>query len=59
MLSPRLLEILTPLFCELEELGRQDAEGGTLDLDEFVDAVSRLYDQVAHPDKHILMNSVA
>lgn len=51
-LSPELLEIMTPLFCELEELGKaegddNDEEGGggnTLDIDEFVDALGRLYE---------------
>jgi Ca2+-binding EF-hand superfamily protein len=48
-LSPELLEIMTPLFCELEELGKtHDSEGepesSTLDIDEFVDALGRLYE---------------
>lgn len=43
--SPTLLEIMTPLFCELEELGKsEDPEQATLDIDEFVDALGRLYD---------------
>ena len=49
-LSHELLEVLTPLFCELEELGKsEDPQGQSLDLDEFVDALGRLYDQVPHP----------
>jgi Ca2+-binding EF-hand superfamily protein len=53
-LSPELLEIMTPLFCELEELGKGDTNGGeeeeeTLDIEEFVDALGRLYEQVSHP----------
>ena len=48
--SPGLLEIMTPLFCELEELGKsEDPEQATLDIDEFVDALGRLYDQVPNP----------
>lgn len=61
-LSPDLLEIMTPLFCELEELGKKalennadDDNASTLDLDEFIDAMGRLYDQVTHPQKHIIM----
>jgi len=48
---------MTPLFCELEELGRTATpeEPPTLDLDEFLDALSRLYDQVALPEKHVIM----
>lgn len=44
---------MTPLFCELEELGKGDTNGGeeeeTLDIEEFVDALGRLYEQVSHP----------
>jgi hypothetical protein len=47
-LSPELLEIMTPLFCELEELGKGDTNAGeeeeTLDIEEFVDALGRLYE---------------
>jgi Ca2+-binding EF-hand superfamily protein len=56
--SAELLEIMTPLFCELEELGKtntNEEQGDTLDLDEFVDALNRLYEQVSHPEKHIIM----
>ena len=52
-LAPELLEIMTPLFCELEELGKTEGQSEqsltTLDVDEFVDALGRLYDQVPHP----------
>lgn len=47
-LSPELLEIMTPLFCELEELGKGESNSGeeeeTLDIEEFVDALGRLYE---------------
>jgi hypothetical protein len=49
---------MTPLFCELEELGKTapDADQSpTLDLEEFIDALGRLYDQVSHPEKHVIM----
>ena len=48
-LSPELLEVLTPLFCEMEELGQ------TLDEDEFIDAAGRLYDSVPLPQKNIIL----
>lgn len=49
-LSAELLEIMAPLFCELEELGKtEDPESAHLDMEEFVDALGRLYDQVPHP----------
>jgi hypothetical protein len=48
-LNPELLEVLTPLFVEMEELGQ------TLDEDEFIDAVGRLYDSVTIPEKNILL----
>jgi hypothetical protein len=37
---------MTPLFCELEELGRTATaeDPPTLDLEEFLDAIGRLYD---------------
>jgi hypothetical protein len=40
---------MTPLFCELEELGKGDTNAGeeeeeTLDIEEFVDALGRLYE---------------
>jgi hypothetical protein len=44
-LSAELLEIMAPLFCELEELGKtEDPESAHLDMEEFVDALGRLYD---------------
>lgn len=60
-LSPELLEVMTPLFCELEELGRSATaeDPPTLDLEEFLDALGRLYDQVALPQKHIIMQETA
>ena len=63
-LSPELLEIMTPLFCELEELGKTGENGEspsspTLDIDEFVDALGRLYDQVPHPQKHTIIQECA
>lgn len=48
-LSPELLEVLTPLFCEMEELGQ------TLDEDEFIDAAGRLYEAVPLPEKNIIL----
>jgi hypothetical protein len=55
-LSAELLEIMAPLFCELEELGKtEDPEGAHLDMEEFVDALGRLYDQVPHPQKHVII----
>lgn len=54
-LSPDLLEILTPLFCELEELGKAESGENSLDLEEFIDALGRLYEQVSHPEKHLIM----
>ncbi|CDW91726.1 UNKNOWN [Stylonychia lemnae] len=50
-LSPELLEVLTPLFCEMEELGQ------TLDEDEFIDAAGRLYDSVPLPQKNIILQT--
>ncbi len=45
---------MTPLFCELEELGKESAATGvenneedssnTLDIEEFIDALGRLYE---------------
>jgi Ca2+-binding EF-hand superfamily protein len=40
-LSPELLEILGPLFIELEELQQ------ALDEEEFVDALGRLYESIS------------
>ena len=54
---------MTPLFCELEELGKGGTNAGeeeeTLDIEEFVDALGRLYEQVAHPQKHKIMKECA
>ena len=58
LLSPELLEIMTPLFCELEELGK-NTEDATLDLEEFSDAVGRLYDQVQNREKHVILDECA
>jgi len=48
-LSADLLEVLSPLFMEMEELSQ------ALDAEEFVDAVGRLYDSLALPQKNILL----
>ena len=48
-ISPELLEVLTPLFCEMEELGQ------TLDEDEFIDAAGRLYESIPIPEKNIIL----
>ncbi len=44
-----LLEVLGPLFCEMEELSQG------LDLEEFIDAVGRLYETLSIPDKDKLL----
>ena len=44
-----LLEVMSPLFCEMDELCH------SLDSDEFIDAVGRLYDSVSMPEKNILL----
>jgi hypothetical protein len=49
-INPDLLEVLTPLFCEMEELGQ------TLDEDEFCDALSRLYESVPLPEKNLILS---
>ena len=49
-ISPDLLEVLTPLFCEMEELGQ------TLDEEEFCDALSRLYESVPLPEKNLILS---
>ena len=48
-LSADLLEVLSPLFVEMEELSQ------ALDAEEFIDAVGRLYDSVSMPDKNTLL----
>ena len=42
---------MTPLFCELEELGKESSgvenneeDSNTLDIEEFIDALGRLYE---------------
>lgn len=44
-----LLEVLSPLFCEMDELCQ------ALDAEEFIDAVGRLYDSVTVPERNVLM----
>ena len=44
-----LLEVLSPLFCEMDELCQ------ALDAEEFIDAVGRLYETLSVPEKNILM----
>ena len=48
-LDSKMLQILSPLFIEMEELGM------TLDCDEFIDAANRLYNFLPLPDKNVLM----
>lgn len=48
-LQSDILEVLTPLFVEMEEMGQ------TLDEEEFIDALGRLYDSVTVPEKNILI----
>jgi len=48
-LEPALLQVLSPLFVEMEELGM------SLDQDEFIDAACRLHDSVSLPEKDILV----
>jgi hypothetical protein len=49
-LEPELLQVLSPLFVEMEELGM------SLDQDEFIDAACRLYESVTLPEKNLLVN---
>ena len=49
ILTPEMLEIFTPLFCEMEELGQ------SLDLDEFIDASKWLYQTLTVPDKDLIL----
>ena len=49
-LEPKLLQVLSPLFVEMEELGM------SLDQEEFLDAAKRLYDSVTIPERGILIN---
>ncbi len=48
-LTPEVLEIFTPLFCEMEELAQ------TLDLEEFVDASKRLLDTLTIPERDLIL----
>lgn len=45
-----LLQILTPLFVEMEDLGMN------LNQNEFIEAASRLYDSVSLPEKSLMLN---
>ena len=49
-LETDLLQVLSPLFVEMEELGM------SLDQDEFIDAACRLYESVTLPEKSVLTN---
>ena len=49
MIEPALLEVLSPLFVEMEELCQ------ALDEEEFVDALRRLYGSVNVVDRNILL----
>ncbi|CAI2384022.1 unnamed protein product [Moneuplotes crassus] len=48
-LPPDILEIFTPLLCEMEELEH------ILDLEEFIDASMRLYDTLKIPEKNKIL----
>lgn len=48
-LEPDLLQVLSPLFIEMEELGM------TLNLEEFIDAADRLYKAVSLPEKNLMV----
>ena len=48
-LSANLLEVLSPLFMEMEELSQ------ALDAEEFIDAAGRLYDSLSLPQKNTLL----
>lgn len=49
MLDTDLLEVLSPLFIELEEIGQP------LDQEEFLGALGRLYESLSLPQKDILL----
>jgi hypothetical protein len=49
MLDTPLLEVMAPLFEELEQLGEP------LDRAEFLNAISRLYESVPLPQKEVLL----
>jgi len=46
-----MLEVLSPLFAEMEEMNQ------TLNEDEFFDACGRLYDSITLPEKNALLNN--
>jgi hypothetical protein len=48
-LEAELLQVLSPLFVEMEEMGM------TLNLEEFIDATKRLYKAVSLPEKGVLV----
>jgi len=48
-LPTEVLELYTPLFCEMEELDQE------LNLEEFVEASGRLYDSLSIPEKNSLL----
>lgn len=48
-LTPEILKILTPLFCEMESLGQ------TLDWEDFVEAAKLLYNTLSISDKNKLL----
>jgi 5S rRNA maturation endonuclease (ribonuclease M5) len=50
ILSPKILDIFTPLFCEMEELGQ------SLDVEEFIDASMRLYETLKLPEKNLILS---
>ena len=49
MLDTDLLEVLSPLFIELEEIGQP------LDQEEFLGALGRLYESLSLPQKDVLL----
>ena len=49
LIDPNLLEAISPVLIELEELGEP------LDSEEFCDALGRLYDTVSLPTKEVLL----
>tara|TARA_B110000285_G_scaffold229261_1_gene293691 strand:- start:701 stop:898 length:198 start_codon:yes stop_codon:yes gene_type:complete len=49
-LEPDLLQVLSPLFVEMEELGMCLSE------EEFIDAACRLYKAVSLPERGVLVN---
>ena len=49
MLDTDLLEVLSPLFIELEEIGQP------LDQEEFQGALGRLYESLSLPQKDVLL----